>query len=206
MVRRTKEDALETRAKLLDAAQHLFGQNGVAHTSMAQVAECAGVTRGAIYHHFGHKQDLIESLMERVSLPIDEMREQIAQDHNFSALDEARQRAKRFLTRVATNHQLQILASILLHKCEYIDEVNPIKLRHVSGRNQCIDDFQVLFEKARNDSEVPVDSDARVAVIGLFSLVDGLIYNWLLDSDYFDLTDCGCKAIDTYIDGLAARR
>lgn len=203
MVRRTKEDALETRAKLLDAAQHLFGQNGVAHTSMAQVAEFAGVTRGAIYHHFSNKQDLIESLMQRVSLPIDEMREQVAEQDNFSPLNEVRERAKRFLTRVATDQQIQALASILLHKCEYIDEVNPIKLRHVSGRNQCIDDFQVLFEQAAEEGEVPLEREARMAVIGLFSLVDGLIYNWLLDSNYFVLTDYGCKAIDAYIDGLA---
>ena len=51
MVRRTKEDAMETRAKLLDAAEALFSENGVTQTSMMQVAEKAGVTRGAIYHH-----------------------------------------------------------------------------------------------------------------------------------------------------------
>ena len=64
MVRRTKEDAMETRAKLLDAAEYLFGKNGVSRTSMAQVAEQAGAC-GAIYHHFSNKQDLIESLMDQ---------------------------------------------------------------------------------------------------------------------------------------------
>ncbi|RUO73633.1 TetR family transcriptional regulator [Idiomarina seosinensis] len=204
MVRRTKEDAMETRAKLLDAAEHLFGQNGVAHTSMAQVAEHAGVTRGAIYHHFSNKQDLIESLMDRVSLPIDEMREQIAELDDFDALEEIRQRTTEFLTRIQTNQRVQALASILLHKCEYIDEVNPIKLRHVSGRNRCIDDFEELLEKAKRDGQLPAATDSRMAVIGLFGLVDGLIYNWLLDSDYFELTGYGNKAINTFIDGLAS--
>ena len=78
MVRRTKEDAMETRSKLLDAAEALFSEKGVTQTSMMQVAEKAGVTRGAIYHHFENKMDLIESLMGRVKLPIDEMREQIS--------------------------------------------------------------------------------------------------------------------------------
>ena len=88
LVRRTKEDALATRSQLLDAAERVFSERGVTHTSMAQVAEAAGVTRGAIYHHFSNKMALIESLMERVRLPIDEMREQIAQQPEFDALVE----------------------------------------------------------------------------------------------------------------------
>jgi len=202
VVRRTKEDAMETRAKLLDAAEYLFGKNGVSRTSMAQVAEQAGVTRGAIYHHFSNKQDLIESLMDRVRLPIDEMREQIAELDNYDALEEVRQRTIEFLTRIKTNDRVQALASILLHKCEYIDEVNPIKLRHVSGRNECIGDFEQLFLKAQRDGQLKNGIDSRMAVIGLFSMVDGLIYNWLLDSDYFDLVDYGEKAITIYLDGL----
>ena len=203
MVRRTKEDAMETRAKLLDAAELLFGKNGVAHTSMAQVAEQAGVTRGAIYHHFSNKQDLIESLMDRVRLPIDEMREHIAELEDYDALLEVRKRTHEFLARIKTNERVQALASILLHKCEYVDEVNPIKLRHVSGRNECIDDFETLLNKARQDGQLKDGTEPRMAVIGLFAMVDGLIYNWLLDSDYFDLAACGEKAIDFYINGLA---
>ena len=203
MVRRTKEDAMETRAKLLDAAELLFGKNGVAHTSMAQVAEQAGVTRGAIYHHFRHKQDLIESLMDRVRLPIDEMREHIAELKDYDALKEIRKRTIEFLTRIQSNERVQALASILLHKCEYVDEVNPIKLRHVSGRNECIEDFETLFEKALQDQQLKPETDPRMAVIGLFGMVDGLIYNWLLDSNYFDLSEYGSKAIETYLDGLS---
>lgn len=196
---------METRAKLLDAAEYLFGKNGVAHTSMAQVAEQAGVTRGAIYHHFSNKQDLIESLMDRVRLPTDEMREHIAELENYDALAEIHHRTAEFLTRIQTNERVQALANILLHKCEYVDEVNPIKLRHVSGRNECINDFETLFKKALQDKQIRPATDPRMAVIGLFALVDGLIYNWLLDSNYFDLTDYGKKAIEFYLDGLTNR-
>lgn len=202
MVRRTKEDAMETRAKLLDAAERLFAENGVTHTSMAQVAEHAGVTRGAIYHHFSNKQDLIESLMGRVRLPFDEMQEQIAEQPEFNALEEIRQRSIEFVNRVVDDPRVQALASILLHKCEYVDEVNPIKLRHVSGRNECICAIEELFSKAIDDQQLPSKTDTRVAVLGLFGLVDGLIYNWLLDSAYFDLKSTGQQAINTYINGL----
>ena len=202
MVRRTKEDAMETRSKLLDAAEAFFRERGVTHTSMMHVAEKAGVTRGAIYHHFENKMDLIESLMGRVKLPIDEMREQIADGTVSDPLTEIQERSKGFIARIESNPQVRSLASILLHKCEYIDEVNPIKLRHVSGRNECIDDFEKLFEEAVKKEQLSATVTPRAAVIGLFSLVDGLIYNWLLAPDYFPLVEYGNTAIENYLNGL----
>jgi TetR/AcrR family acrAB operon transcriptional repressor len=55
MVRRTKTEALETRNSLLDAAEHLFQARGVSRTSLNDIANEAGTTRGAIYWHFKDK-------------------------------------------------------------------------------------------------------------------------------------------------------
>ena len=52
MARRTKQDAQATREALLDAAEHVFEQRGVARTSLNHIAEAAGLTRGAVYWHF----------------------------------------------------------------------------------------------------------------------------------------------------------
>jgi AcrR family transcriptional regulator len=52
----------ETRLALLRAARELFTENGYAHTSTEQVVERAGVTRGALYHHFDSKQALFEAV------------------------------------------------------------------------------------------------------------------------------------------------
>lgn len=202
MVRRTKEDAMETRCKLLDAAEALFSEKGVTQTSMMHVAGKAGVTRGAIYHHFENKLDLIESLMERIKLPIDEMREQMTDGAISDPLVEIQERSKDFIARIVSDAQVRSLASILLHKCEYIDEVNPIKLRHVSGRNDCIEDFETLFKDSIKKEQLASTVNPRVAVIGLFSLIDGLIYNWLLAPDYFPLVEYGTTAIESYMNGL----
>ena len=49
MVRKTKEEAQETRSAILDAAELVFKENGVSRTSLAEIATAAGVTRGAVY-------------------------------------------------------------------------------------------------------------------------------------------------------------
>ena len=48
-MRRTKEDAQQTRESLLDAAECLFAERGVSRTSLQDIAKAAGVTRGAVY-------------------------------------------------------------------------------------------------------------------------------------------------------------
>ena len=71
MVRRTKEEALATRHKLLDAAECLFQSQGVSRTSLQDIAVRAGATRGAVYWHFKDKADLFNAMMDRVTLPLE---------------------------------------------------------------------------------------------------------------------------------------
>ena len=61
MARRTKEDAEATRNKLLDAAAEVFFAKGVAGASLSEVAQAAGLTRGAIYWHLKDKVDLFDA-------------------------------------------------------------------------------------------------------------------------------------------------
>ena len=71
MVRRTKAEAAVTREQLLDAAERVFRERGVASTTLGEVAAAAGVTRGAVYWHFRDKADLLGALCERTTLPLD---------------------------------------------------------------------------------------------------------------------------------------
>ena len=52
VARSTKQEALATRNRLLDAAEVLLQAQGVSQTSLQQIAQQAGATRGAIYWHF----------------------------------------------------------------------------------------------------------------------------------------------------------
>jgi AcrR family transcriptional regulator len=56
-----------TTAAILEAASRLFGQRGFAGTTMDDIAEAAGVAKGAVYHHFKTKEAVFEAVFDQVS-------------------------------------------------------------------------------------------------------------------------------------------
>ena len=62
----TRERRVEhTRSLLLDAAEKLFAERGLGSASLEDIADAAGYTRGAIYAHFGSKEELFLAVIER---------------------------------------------------------------------------------------------------------------------------------------------
>ena len=62
----TRERRLEhTRTLLLDAAEELFARRGFSGAALEDIADAAGYTRGAIYAHFGSKEELFLAVIER---------------------------------------------------------------------------------------------------------------------------------------------
>jgi len=55
-----------TRAKLLGVARELFGERGYAGVGTEEIVAAAGVTRGALYHHFADKTELFAAVFEQV--------------------------------------------------------------------------------------------------------------------------------------------
>jgi AcrR family transcriptional regulator len=63
--RRTQAERSEaTRAALLDAGRRLFSTKGYSHSGREEIVASAGVTRGALQHHFGDKQSLFVAVYE----------------------------------------------------------------------------------------------------------------------------------------------
>jgi AcrR family transcriptional regulator len=56
-----------TRRAIVEAASDLFGRRGYTATSVDEIAEAAGVAKGAIYHHFASKERLLETVLEAVT-------------------------------------------------------------------------------------------------------------------------------------------
>src|SRR5208283_4018233 len=64
----------ETKQKILDTAERLFGDQGYAGTSLRHIIAEAGVNLAAIHYHFGSKEELLHRLIVRKAAPVNEER------------------------------------------------------------------------------------------------------------------------------------
>jgi AcrR family transcriptional regulator len=65
--RRSQADRTEaTRAALMAAARRLFTERGYGGVGTEEIVRAAGVTRGALYHHFGGKRQLLDAVYEQL--------------------------------------------------------------------------------------------------------------------------------------------
>jgi TetR/AcrR family acrAB operon transcriptional repressor len=205
MVRRTKDEALETRHAILDAAELAFQENGVSRTSLAEIAKLAGVTRGAIYWHFENKAALFDAMILRVFDPLERMLQELRLHEDENPVVALRNVAAYYLERVATDPQYVRVLEIAWHKCEYVGEMAVIRDNHLECGNRYLDLNETGFRLARDRGYLRADLDPRQAAVGFVALVDGLVVNWTLGSSQFPLGDYGPKCLDAYLEGLRRR-
>ncbi len=71
----------ETMQVLIGISRNMFAEHGFANTALEDIVQQAGVTRGALYHHFGSKEGLFRAVLETVQAEIAQRIEQAAQQH-----------------------------------------------------------------------------------------------------------------------------
>ena len=203
MARHTKEEALATRSRILDAAELLFEAHGVSRTSLHHIAEAAGVTRGAIYWHFEDKADLFNAMMERVTLPMEAALRATAEPRQADPIETIRRSFINALRATVTDPQARRVFEIAIHKVEYVGELVAVRDRRLAIRNECLGEVERGLGLAMRRGLLGKRIPARLAAIGLHAMVEGLMQNWMLDPQAFDLVDAGTRILDGYLAGLS---
>lgn len=201
-MRRTKEEAEQTRCDLLAAAERLFLEQGVAHTSLEQIARAAGVTRGALYWHFENKAKLFHAMLEQVRLPPEQLAEQLLAGSEHAPLLALRELCVKAMASLAQSPQKRRIFTILLHRCEFTDELRHAQERHEAFINQFIDLCTDLFEQAARQGQLQPGQSPRLAALALHGLVVGMFSDWLRDPRLFDAERDAPLMIDTLLRGL----
>ena len=202
MARHSKEDALATRHQLLDAAECVFAEKGVSRACLHDIAQAAGVSRGAIYWHFKNKADLFNAMMERITLPMEGALHQIGHVAGQDPLGELRCAILDSMRKIASDERTRLVFEVATLKVEYVDELLAVKERHLQCQGDAVRQIQRSLQDACALRSLPLMVSPSNAAQGLHALVVGLIHTWLLDPKVFDLVQVAEMAIGAYLAGV----
>lgn len=205
MARKTRAEAEETREKILDAAERLFFAHGVMQTSLEEIAEEAGVTRGAIYWHFSDKVALFKTLLERVRLPQEEMVEQAVADGHPDPLGLLEQIAFDCTKTIATDPRLMRVYAILLVRCEYVGEMADALKRQQDADAVMRTNLARIFTMANENGSLTPSWTPETAARVFESMMRGLWADWLRYGQGFDLVKVGSECIAELFVSFRAR-
>lgn len=202
MVRRTKEEAQETRAQIVAAAERAFYKRGVARTTLADIAQQAGVTRGAIYWHFNNKAELVQALLDSVHESHDHLARASESEDELDPLGCMRTLLLQVLNDLVLDARTRRINEILHHKCEFTDEMCEIRQQRQGAIADCHQSIVLALGNAVRREQLPADLLVDHAAVAIFAYIDGLIGRWLLLPDSFDLLGNAERWVDTGLDML----
>lgn len=170
MARKPPEEAARTRQSIVDAAVEVFARDGIASTSLEQIARQAGVSRGAIYWHFKGKQDLLQSVLAEQAHPLEcAMPASIGFQAGWQRLHED-------LIESVNGDTPRRLTEIMLHKSAHMEPV-PQRLERL--RKCFMHRLQRLLADAVASGELGAELDIP-AISAIFqSCVGGLLFECL---------------------------
>lgn len=199
---RRKADAERTRETILDAAETTFLAQGVSRTTLAHIAQAAGVTRGAIYWHFEDKAALFDALLERVRVPLDEIVDEVVERLGSAPADCLREIALRSLAAISHDLPLQRAATIVLHRCEKLEEEHPRICMITRLSEHAEARVEQLFEQAQVAGTLRADLTPASARRQFHGFLIGVCFDWLQDTQQHSLADESSGIVETLMRGL----
>ncbi|WP_158604599.1 TetR family transcriptional regulator [Aquitalea palustris] len=190
MARKTKEEADKTRQLLLDAAEQLFWEQGVSKTTLAGIAEHAGLTRGAIYWHFDNKSDLFNAMCERAFPQFEEMMQALLTEDYCPELSPAQrlwQHSCEVLQLVATSPRIARVVGIINLRCEFVGEMQNSFLLDRTWLMEKVGNLHAMLSQAAERGQVRPGIDLACASGCLHSMICGLVDSWMLNPQVVDL-------------------
>ena len=147
----------ETVEKILDVSMRLFSEKGYEHTTIQDIVDALGMSKGAIYHHFSSKLDILLRIADQILMVNEDMLGKIRDRKGLTGAEKLREL---FRTAVLQDYQQQLLGMMpcLLDNPKFL----ALLIRSV------LDDaaphyVQPILEEGMADGSIQTDSPRELA-------------------------------------------
>ena len=168
---------------MLDAAESLVLELGTHATTLREVGERAGYSRGLAHARFGSKEQLFMRLAERcLANWIDELRTASADKRGLSALMSRLDAVIEYAVKFPEDAKVLYVLWF-----ESVGVSSPMKQRLASFHNAARDDVATLLHEAISMKELSPKADINALALLITSTTFGVAYQWLVDPESVDV-------------------
>lgn len=180
MVRKTKEEALQTRQLLIGAAREVFHRQGVSRSTLEQIAREAGLTRGALYWHFKNKAELFSAMRADAFVPMEERitRILLSDDHG-DPLGAIEASLKAFFTVLDECPTVRQVMEIMVLRCESVEEFSEVREEAQRPAQEFRDNLEKVYEKARAGGYLRAELEPALLALDTWAFTSGLLHGLL---------------------------
>lgn len=203
-MRKTADDAELTRQKILDSAMSVFIKSGYSNARLEDIAAEAGVTRGAVYHHFGGKPEVYTALVNERFKEANEAFTSIMLS-SAPPSEKLRSLIMETVSMLEESEQYQRIQELVLFKTAYVPELEEGMQYKIKSTNYTVSYFEELIRKGMESGDFDKKLDPRAAAVAAVGLFGGVSTLWLLDREMFSAKELAGKIADIFIRGISAR-
>lgn len=203
-MRRTKAEAAITREQLIKQALKVFSHKGYQATTLDDIATEAGMTRGAIYWHFGSKAELYNTLVREYADRGNSIIQRAAADGG-SLTDILKRVFIRQLQVVEEDPEMRALMELQLFKTGLIPELEQGHQQRVESTIELINMLSGIMQQGIEAGTLRSDTDAADLARTYLALQNGLIQLWLSQPGQFSLKASAEKFADLLMAGIQAQ-
>ena len=200
-MKKTKEEALITREQVLQAALRVFRRKGYAATTLEEIAESAGFTRGAIYSHFQGKAQIYQLLIQQGFLRLNEAFEE-ALEAGGTIEERLRYLFVRPLAFLEEDVLAQGVIELTLFKSEVSVSLAGDQVRKQQGTQTLIARVVQLFDEGIAQRVLRAEIDRPAVALALLATLNGTILLWFQSEKAFSLKGLASTFADTFLHGL----
>ena len=199
-MRRTKEEAEQTREDILNAAVRIFSQKGVGQTSLDEIAKAANVTRGAVYWHFKNKVEIFDALFENLHRPVlDMIMDDLEKDHP-EPLKQLRDLCVGLLVSLEKDEYKRQALILFFRKCNYAGDLEIYKEKHDRKKMEKQKAFTRYFDKAKAKGKLPADADCDLLTQAVGCYMKGILFEYLDNPEELDIREKAPMLIDLFFE------
>ena len=173
MARKTKEEALTTRAQIIDAARRVFHAEGVNRSTLDKVARAAGVTRGAVYWHFANKSELFLAVKQTYMCEFDLLQSLL--DDDATPLDAITQYLQALFSVLLENQTARETFEIILLRCEYVEEFHEVLQVITQPCTNILSAYERLYRAAAANQQLKPGLDPELLALDTMAFAIGTI-------------------------------